>query len=55
MITKELFGKKPCGCKVYTYTLTNKNGANIKILTMGGILQQINIPDRDGIFADVIC
>jgi hypothetical protein len=55
MITKELFGKKPCSCEVYTYTLTNKNGAYIKILTMGGILQQINIPDRDGIFADVIC
>ncbi|MCI8387980.1 MAG: galactose mutarotase [Clostridiales bacterium] len=55
MITKELFGKKPCGCEVYAYTLTNKNGASVKILTMGGILQQLNIPDRDGKLADVIC
>lgn len=55
MITKELFGKKPCGCEVYAYTLTNKTGANVKILTMGGILQQLNMPDRDGKLGDVIC
>ena len=55
MITKELFGKKPCGCEVYAYTLTNKNGASVRILTMGGIIQQINMPDRDGKFADLIC
>lgn len=55
MINKELFGNKPCGCEVYAYTLTNKNGASVKILTMGGIIQQINMPDRDGKFSDVIC
>ena len=55
MITKELFGKKPCGCEVFAYTLTNKNGASVRILTMGGIIQQINMPDRYGKFADLIC
>jgi len=55
MITKELFGKKPCGCPVDAYTLTNANGASVKILTLGGILQQLNMPDRDGKMADVIC
>ena len=55
MITKELFGKKPCGCEVYAYTVENKNGASIRVLSMGGILQQINMPDRDGKLADVVC
>lgn len=55
MITKELFGKKPCGCEVYAYTVENKNGASIRVLSMGGILQQINMPVRDGKLADVVC
>ncbi len=55
MITKELFGKKPCGCEVYAYTLTNKNGASVQVLSMGGILRKIEMPDRNGNMADVIC
>ncbi len=55
MITKELFGKKPCGCEVYAYTLTNKNGASVQILSMGGILRKLEMPDRDGKMADIIC
>jgi len=55
MITKELFGKKPCGCEVYAYTITNKNGASVQILTMGGIMRKLVMPDRDGNMADVIC
>jgi len=54
MITKELFGKKPCGCEVYAYTITNKNGASVQILTMGGIMRKLVMPDRDGKMADVI-
>ncbi len=54
MITKELFGKKPCGSEVYAYTLTNKNGASVRILTMGGIIQSLCVPDRDGHMADVV-
>ncbi|MBQ8248552.1 MAG: galactose mutarotase [Clostridia bacterium] len=54
MITQELFGKKPCGSEVYAYTLTNKNGASVKILTMGGIIQSLLVPDRDGKLADVV-
>lgn len=55
MITKELFGKKPCGCEVDAYTITNKNGASVQILTMGGILRKLIMPDRNGNMADVIC
>lgn len=55
MITKELFGKMPCGCEVYEYTVTNKNGASASILTLGGILRSLYMPDRDGKMADVVC
>lgn len=55
MITKEIFGKKPCGCEVEAYTVSNKNGASVQILTMGGILRKLCMPDRDGNMADVIC
>ncbi len=55
MITKELFGKKPCGCEVYSYTLKNNQGASVKILTLGGIIQSLNIPDKNGALADVVC
>ena len=46
MITKALFGKKPCGCEVYKYTLTNNLGASVEILTLGGILRAINVPEN---------
>lgn len=55
MITKELFGKKPCGCEVYEYTVTNQNGATARILTLGGILRSLYMPDREGKMADVVC
>ncbi len=55
MITKELFGKKPCGCPVEAYTLTNKNGSSVQILSMGGIIRKICVPDKNGVLADVVC
>lgn len=54
MINKELFGKKPDGSEVFAYTLTNKSGASARILTMGGIIANLYMPDRDGKLADVI-
>ena len=54
MINKEFFGKKPDGSEVYAYTLTNKSSASARILTMGGILANLYMPDRDGKLADVI-
>ncbi|KAH9512269.1 hypothetical protein Btru_041352 [Bulinus truncatus] len=52
-ITKEDFGKTKDGEKVTRYTLTNSKGANVKILDLGGILNEINIPDKNGTFGDV--
>ncbi|MBQ7760751.1 MAG: galactose mutarotase [Clostridia bacterium] len=55
MINRELFGKMPCGTEVYAYTLQNKSGANVKIITLGGTIVSINVPDKNGNLADVVC
>ncbi|MEU7854317.1 aldose epimerase family protein [Nonomuraea sp. NPDC049141] len=52
-ITKKRFGILPNGKKIDIYTLRNSNGMRVKILTYGGILQSIEVPDSGGKFADV--
>ena len=58
-VTKQLFGNavepytgKPTD--VFRYTLTNANGMSVQILTYGGIVQTINVPDKHGKKADVV-
>ncbi len=53
-IKKKLFGIMPDGREVYSYTLRNANGMKVKIMTLGGTIMQIKVPDRDGNFCDVI-
>ena len=55
MIKKELFGKLPCGCEVYAYTLSNDSITSVCILNYGGILKNIWVKDKNGTPADVIC
>lgn len=55
MIIKDLFGKMPCGCDVYSYLLKNKSGASVKIITLGATIVSINVPDKNGILSDVVC
>jgi len=49
-IKKELFGR----ADVDLYTLTNANGVEVKIITYGGTVISIKVPDRQGNFADVV-
>ena len=51
-ITSEPFGEAD-GEAVELYTLTNANGMEVKIMTYGGIIQSIVVPDRDGNMANV--
>lgn len=51
-ITSEPFGTVE-GQTVELYTLTNANGMEVKIMTYGGIVQSIRVPDRDGTMANV--
>lgn len=43
------------GKDVLAYTLKNKNGAYVTILTYGGIINEICVPDKDGVLGDVVC
>ena len=52
-ITKELFGFTPDNQRVDRYTLTNSHGMQVKIITYGGIVQSIRVPDRRHRMANV--
>ena len=52
-ITKELFGFTPDHQRVDRYTLTNSSGMQVRIITYGGIVQSIRVPDRHGRMANV--
>ena len=54
MITKAFFDKMPDGREVYAYTLTNSKNASVKILSLGGRINELNIPDKNGNLADVV-
>ena len=53
-ITSEPWGTTPDGTAVSRYTLMNSHGMRVDILTYGGIIQSLTIPDRRGRRANVV-
>jgi aldose 1-epimerase len=58
-VTKEGFGSTVesytgKNTEVFRYTLTNARGMKVQILTYGGIVQDVWVPDRHGHQADVV-
>lgn len=53
-IEKNPFGKTPDGREVDIFTLSNSNGAEIKITNYGGRIVSVKVPDRKGNFDDVV-
>src|SRR5262245_39028717 len=51
-ITRAPFGSTAEG-QVWLYTLTNSRGMEVKIMTYGGIIQSVKVPDRRGNLANV--
>lgn len=52
-VTVEPFGTTEDGEEVELYTLTNANGMVVTVMTYGGIVQEVLVPDRDGNLANV--
>lgn len=52
-ITKAPYGTTADGVAVDEYTLTNANGVEVKIITYGGIITSVKVPDRYGNMANV--
>jgi aldose 1-epimerase len=53
-ITKSAFGKLPDGQEVFLYTVTNKNGVEMKITNYGGIITSLKTPDKNGVLEDIV-
>jgi aldose 1-epimerase len=53
-ITPAPFGKTLNGTPVEIYTLRNASGMTARIMTYGGIVQSLMVPDKNGNFGDVV-
>jgi len=53
-IKKEKFGTTPDGQAVDVYTLTNSQRVEVRIMTFGGIVLSVRVPDRNGKLDDVV-
>jgi aldose 1-epimerase len=48
------FGSLPTGEPAELYQLTNSSGASVSVLTLGGIVSALRVPDRHGVLGDVV-
>lgn len=53
-VTASPFGQLPDGRKVDLYTLRNARGAEARIITRGGVVQSLRMPDRNGKLDDIV-
>ena len=53
-VSKRIFGTGPNGEEVYLYTLRNNHGVEVSITNYGGAITSILVPDRNGVFGDVV-
>lgn len=52
-ITQRVFGTTPAGETVTEFTLTNKRGSIAKIISLGGIITELHVQDKNGKLGDV--
>ena len=53
-ISSEEFGVTPDGEAVQRFTLTNTRGSRMRVLTYGGVIQTLEVPDRGGRLDNVV-
>ena len=54
MVEKSIFGTLADGTAIDLYKITNKSGAFVTLQTLGAGIQSINVPDKNGVLADVV-
>jgi len=54
MVKKEAFGTTLDGKPVDLYTLTNSHGLEVRVMTYGGIIVSLRVPDQKGHLDDVV-
>jgi aldose 1-epimerase len=52
-LKKNNYGSLKNGTPVYEYTLANASGVQVQIITYGGIVTKVNVPDRSGAMGSV--
>jgi aldose 1-epimerase len=53
-VVRTAFGRMPDGTGVDLFTLTNRNGVQIRTIPRGAIIVSARVPDRSGTFDDVV-
>jgi aldose 1-epimerase len=53
-ITSKEFGVTKHGATVHEYTITNDQGASVSVLSLGGIISKVMVPDTNGTIANVV-
>ncbi|MFN3520698.1 MAG: aldose epimerase family protein [Phenylobacterium sp.] len=53
-IQSQPFGRLPDGREVQAFTLSSPAGVSVRVLSLGGIVQSLLTPDREGRLADVV-
>ena len=53
-VAKDAFGKTADGKAVDVYTLTNSRGSEARIITYGGTVVSLKVPDKSGKLGDVV-
>ncbi len=49
-----VFGKLPDGREVHQYTLENKGGMTVQVITYGATITSLRVPDKNGKIEDVV-
>ncbi|HSF90257.1 MAG TPA: aldose epimerase family protein, partial [Saprospiraceae bacterium] len=51
---RQIFGTTPSGDEVTEFTLTNGHGIELKVINYGCTITSLKVPDRHGVFADIV-
>lgn len=52
-VQQEPFGQTEDGSQITSFTLRNRKGMKVSLINRGGIITSVEVPDRDGKFANV--